>query len=151
IGFYSYARYKLNQQIKDVPKKLGIDIEQKTEGFTFCKSEGGRKLFCISASKALRYKESQRATLQSGRIVVYGRAQGNAPGGPESYDQIYGAECVYEPDSGEVRANGEVLIDLERTGTPAEDPLATKPQAGSIHLKTSGLTFNQKTGIAQTK
>src|SRR3954466_10401952 len=73
IGFYSYARWKVNQQLKHLPEKLGIEVQQSTKGFTFTKSDRGRKQFSISASRAIQYKTGQKATLQDVRIIVYGR------------------------------------------------------------------------------
>src|SRR5881398_139429 len=76
LGFYAYARYRINRSIQEIPKKLGVDIQQSTKGFTLSKSEGGRTLFSISASNATQYKGSQRAALKDVRILVYGRGAG---------------------------------------------------------------------------
>ena len=69
------------------------------------------------------------------------------------FDQIYGSDFQYDPRTGDVTANGEVHIDLESNADGALRPDQTPPQEtkNPIHLKTSGLTFNQKTGFAQTK
>ena len=150
IGFYSYARYRVNRLIKDVPQKVGVDIQQSTDKFTFTKSIGGRKQFSIAAGKAVQLKAGQRAVLNDVRIIVYGRGV-NDEANSDVYDQIYGKQFAYDPSSGEVTASGEVHIDLQRHGTPSEDPNQDTDEAGSVHLKTSGLTFNQKTGVAQTK
>jgi lipopolysaccharide export system protein LptA len=149
LGFYSYARYRVNQAIKNIPERLGVDVEQQHKGFTFTKSEGGRKQFSISARNAVQFRQGQRASLEGVRIVVYGRGTPGT-GSENRYDQIYGKRFEYDQQAGEVRASGDVMIDLERRGTPSPDPLDDAPQPGSIHLKTSGLTFNQQTGIAQT-
>lgn len=142
IGFYSYAKYKVGQEIRDIPKKLGIDVQQSTQGFTFSKSEGGKTLFSISAGKAVQYKQGQRAQLENVRIIVFGEA--------DEYDQIFGKVFAYDPQSGEVTAEGEVLIDLQAQGKPGADPLKNA-EKGRVHFRTSGLSFNQKTGFAQTK
>jgi lipopolysaccharide export system protein LptA len=42
------------------------------------------------------------------------------------------------------------LIDLQAKGTPPDDPAKTTASAGVLHLKTSGLAFNEKTGLADT-
>jgi lipopolysaccharide export system protein LptA len=150
IGFYSYARYRVNRLIKEVPQKVGIEVQQSTTGFTFTKSIGGRKQFSISAGKAVQLKAGQRSILNDVRIIVYGRGATDESNS-DVYDQIYGREFAYDPTSGEVTAKGEVHIDLQRHGTPNDDPSQDADEPGSVHLKTSGLSFNQKTGIAQTK
>jgi lipopolysaccharide export system protein LptA len=145
-GFYFYARIQLRKIIKEAPQKLGVEIQQSTQGFSFSKSEGGRTLFTIRASKAVQYKDGGRATLQDVNIVVYGR-EGNR------FDQISGSGFEYDPQNGIVKANGEVNIDLEANtlGPMLPDQQVPKELKNPIHLKTSGLVFNQKTGFAETK
>jgi len=144
-GFYVYAQYRLKSAVRDLPKKLGVDIQQSTEGFTLSKSEGGRTLFTIRASRAVQYKQGGRAQLSDVNIVVYGRDSNR-------YDQIYGSGFDYDPQAGTVAATGEVHIDLQAVGDPSERPDQAPPKElkNPIHLKTSGLVFNQKTGIAHT-
>src|SRR5512146_113476 len=145
-GFYFYARIQLRRIVKEAPQKLGIEIQQSTQGFSFSKSEGGRTLFTIRASKAVQYKDGGRAELQDVNIIVYGR-EGNR------FDQISGSGFEYDPQSGIVKANGEVNIDLEGNalGPSLPDQQVPKELKNPIHLTTSGLVFNQKTGFAETK
>ena len=149
-GFYAYGKYKTAKAIHDLPSKLGVEIHQTTSGFTFTKSEGGRRLFSISAGRAVQLKQGQKAELHDVRIIVFGRS--SQPGAAENtYDQIYGKDFAYDPEAGVVSAAGDVAIDLGNQGEPPADPRDTKPGAGSLHLNTSGLTFNQKTGAAETR
>jgi lipopolysaccharide export system protein LptA len=149
IGFYAYARYRVQKTIADIPEKLGVEVQQSTDKFTFTRSVGGRKQFSISAGKAVQLKQGQRAILNDVRIIVYGRGTASSENS-DIYDQIYGKEFEYDPQAKIVKANGEVHIDLERRGTPPDDPTQDAHEEGAIHLKTSGLTFNQNTGMART-
>ena len=149
VGFYSYARWKVNRELSKLPEKLGVEVQQSTAGFTFTKSDNGRKQFSISADKAIQYKAGQKASLKNVRILVYGR--GLSGENADVYDRIYGDEFEYDPKSGEVRATGIVDIDLEHHGEPTADPMQEHVEPGSIHLKATGLSFNQKSGIAETK
>ncbi|HWK31718.1 MAG TPA: LptA/OstA family protein [Terriglobales bacterium] len=151
IGVYSYARYKINKALSHVPEKIAEGITQKAQGFTFTKSENGRKQFSISAGTAIQYTGGLRASLKDVRIVVYGRSVNPDSGQLEDrYDQIYGNDFEYDKSTGEVKANGVVHIDLEHHGTPSDDPMQDHAEPGSIHMKTSGLVFNQNTGLAKT-
>src|SRR5205807_6405416 len=78
-------------------------------------------------------------------IVIYGDNS-------TRFDQIYGSEFAYDPNSGDITAAGEVDIDLQGNAQGAVEPDQAPPQElnNPIHLKTSGLSFNQKTGIAHT-
>ena len=145
-GFYFYGRYRLRSAVRNIPRNLGVNIQQSTTGFTFSKSEGGRTIFTIHASQAVQYKQGGRAELKDVQIIVYGR-QANR------YDQIYGTNFAYDPNAGTIAALGEVHIDLEGNADGPINPDQTTPQElkNPIHLKTSGLVFNRNSGVAETK
>jgi len=44
----------------DLPAKLGVDIQQNTEGFTYSQAAGGHTIFSITASKAIRYRQEAK-------------------------------------------------------------------------------------------
>ncbi len=143
-GFYFYARRQQFIALKNLPGKIGIDIQQSSEGFTFTKSEGNRTLFSIHASKVLQYKAGGRAHLQDVSIIVYGRDG-------KRYDQIYGNDFDYDPEQGTVAARGEVNIDLQGNSAGEKTDQALPIEVRNpIHLKVVGLVFNQKTGTAET-
>jgi len=144
-GFYLYARFKLHGALKNLPGKVGIDIQQTSEGFTLSKSEGGRTLFTIHASKETQFKTGGRYELHDVNIIVYGRNS-------DRYDQIYGDDFEYDQQQGTVVSKGEVHIDLEGNtgGQKLDDQAAPRETQNPIHLRTEGMTFNQKTGLAET-
>ena len=126
-------------------KQLSGPVERATEGFSLSKSEGGRTLFTIHAAHAIEYKEGRPARLQDVNIVVYGKAG-------DRFDQISGPDFEYDPQSGDVQAHGPVEIDLEANPQGAQHPDQEPPreQKNLVHVKTSEMRFNQKTGLAQT-
>src|SRR4051812_35346283 len=144
-GFYFYARWRVHHAIQHAAQKLQIDIKQSTEGFTLSKSEGGRTLFSIHAKRAEQYKDAGRAVLHEVNIIIYGDNSNR-------FDQIYGSEFAYDPNTGDVTAAGQVQIDLQSNlqGQAQPDQAAPQELNNPIHLKTSGLSFNQKSGIAHT-
>src|SRR5947209_8525584 len=83
--FYLYARWQSSQVTQILPNPLGVTIQQTTQGFALSKSEGGRTLFTVRASRAVQFKAGGRATLHDVTIVVYGK-QSNR------FDQIYGKQ-----------------------------------------------------------
>jgi lipopolysaccharide export system protein LptA len=145
-GVYFYARHRVQNALKQVPEKIGLEIKQSATGFTVSKSEQGRTLFKIEASKAVQFKQGGHAELHDVAITLYGRDSGR-------YDQIYGSDFDYDQPSGDITAKGEVQIDLEANpeGILNPDQAAPNELKNPIHLKTSGLVFNQKTGNASTK
>ena len=142
---YFIARARLKPQFHNLSTQLGIDIQQTSEGFTLSKSEGGRTIFTIHASRAVTFKKGGRADLKNVHIVVYGKAH-------DRFDQIYGQEFTYDPESGDINALGEVNIDLQGYAEGPTKPDQAPPDElkNPIHITTRSLTFNQKTGIART-
>ena len=142
---YWIARSRVGPTLHNVPAQLGIDIQQTSEGFSLSKSEGGRTLYTIRASKAVQFKAGGHADLRNVHIVVYGREH-------DRYDQIYGNQFTYDPQTGDINAVGEVHIDLQGNAEGPQKPDQAPPEElkNPIHLLTHSLTFNQKTGTAHT-
>ena len=133
------------RHVASIPS-IPSNVQQSTKGFTVSKSENGRTLFTIHAAQAEQLKDSGRAELHDVNIVIYGR-QSNR------FDQIYGADFQYDPKTKDIVANSEVHIDLQSDAEGAQRPDQAPPKEmkNPIHLKTSGLIFNQNTGLASTK
>lgn len=135
-------RFRHVTSIPSIPS----NVQRSTKGFTVSKSENGRTIFTIHAAQAEELKDSGRAELHDVNIVIYGR-QSNR------FDQIYGADFQYDPKTKDIVANSEVHIDLQSDAEGAQRPDQAPPQEmkNPIHLKTSGLIFNQNTGLASTR
>lgn len=146
VGAYFHARYRARNALKEVPGKIGLEIQQSAQGFTISKSDAGRTLFKVQASKAVQFKETGRAELHDVNIILYGSDASR-------FDQIYGADFEYDPKSGDVTAKGEVQIDLEANpaGLTSADQAPPRKLKNPIHLRTRGLVFNHKTGNAYTR
>jgi lipopolysaccharide export system protein LptA len=142
---YFHARHNVQNALKEVPGKLGIEIQQSAQGFTISKSDQGRTLFKLQASKAVQFKQGGLAELHDVTITIYGRDSSR-------FDQVYGKTFEYNQKSGDVTGKGEVSIDLQANpqGTTSPDQTAPKELKNPIHVKTTNLVFNQKTGDAWT-
>ncbi len=146
VGISYYAtKFREKPTLHNIPKQLGIDIQQTSEGFSLSKSEGGRTLYTIRASKAVQFKAGGHADLSNVHVVVYGHEH-------DRYDEIYGEHFSYDPQSGEVKGTGEVHIDIQGYAEGPQRPDQSPPEElkNPVHLVTQNLTFNQKTGVAQT-
>jgi len=142
---YFVGRSHPKPTLHNIPNALGLDIQQTSEGFSLSKSEGGRTLYTIRASKTVQFKSGGRADLRNVHVVVYGRTH-------DRYDQIYGEHFSYDPQSGEITGTGEVHIDLQgyAEGPLKPDQVPPDELKNPLHLLTHNLTFNQKTGIGET-
>jgi lipopolysaccharide export system protein LptA len=164
--FLAAGQWKLRKLFKDVPGKLGIDIQQSANGVDYTQTRKGKTLFKIHAARAVQIKSSGKSLLHDVHIDLYGEDGTRA-------DTISGSEFEYDPAAGIAHAAGTVEIAMMRPGQrPAiaqlkpgaksnavSVPAASGPSAtpapsaitdNEIHVTTSGLTFNQKTGMATT-
>jgi len=160
--FLVVGKWKNPLNLKELPKRLGIDIQQEANDVTFSHALGAHSQFKIHASKVVQLKQGY-ALLHDVKIELYGEDGSRV-------DRIEGKEFEYDQKGGTATAKGPVEITLMRPGVaPAIAPKATpgqvvsgksiaKPLAavaetaasGQIHVKTSGLSFDQKSGVATT-
>jgi lipopolysaccharide export system protein LptA len=145
MGVYFYARSRIHDVRREVGSKLGIEIKQTANGFQFSKSDGKRTLFTVQASEVKQFKLNGRAELHNVNIVLYGRDSSR-------FDQIYGDDFAYDPQTGDITAKGDVQIDLvaNPTGLTSPDQSMPKELKNPIHLKTRDLVFNRESGNAST-
>src|SRR5207247_3988005 len=137
-GMYLYARHKVRNALKEVPEKIGLEVQQTAQGFTISKSEQGRTLFKVQASKAIQFKSGGKAELHDVAITLYGSDASR-------FDQIYGKDFEYDPRSGDVISKSEVRIDLQSNsyGALSTDQSPPKELKNPIHLRTTNLIFNK--------
>ena len=140
VGSIFYGRWRLRRIAQDLPARLGIQIQQTTQGFVLSKTEEGRKVFTLHAARAVSFKTGGRVMLHDVEIDMYNRQNDQA-------DTIAGKDFEYDQDSQIVIAQGEAHILLH--APPSPHPRATNnPEAQVIYITTHGLVFNQKTGEA---
>jgi|SRR6187402_1987381 len=154
---FGYARYRAHRFLTRLPKQLGIDISSESNGVTWSQSARGKTIFTIHAAKAVQ-RHDGKTTLHDVVIILYGRTEDEQH--KERTDRIYGNEFEYDQPNGVIRAVGEVHIDLQAPG--ATDPHAAVAAARKantqeelkdhdvIHVRTSGLVYLQKLGVAAT-
>jgi len=159
VIFLAIGKWKSPFNRRDLPQRLGIEIQQEANGVTYTQARAGHTLFKIHASKVVQLKQGS-AMLHDVKIELYGEDGSRV-------DRIEGAEFEYDKQAGTAKAAGPVEITLMRPGVaPAVAPKAAPQSVGSkaspltsaaetvargeIHIKTSGLTFDQKSGIATT-
>jgi len=136
------TRWKQRKFFHDLPAKLGIDIRNQANGFTWSQSVKGRTLFTLHAAKAIQRKNG-RTTLHDVAITLYG------PPGSNTTDSISGAQFEYDQPNGVATAAGEVHLDLAAP-TNTQDAVASAANGKRIMVTTSGLSFLQKDGVATT-
>jgi lipopolysaccharide export system protein LptA len=148
-AYIGYGRYRQIAALRRILQKSGVHITRDTNGVTYSQSVGGKTIFTLHAAKATQIGDGKWA-LHDAEMTLYGRM-------PERPDHIYGAEFEYDEKEGVARALGEVHMDLEAPQSVANgkaaDPLNAEAHAEStevIHVRTSGLVYLRRLGVAAT-
>jgi lipopolysaccharide export system protein LptA len=144
-GVYVRGRMRQSTSARPIPPRIDSQLKRTASGFEYAKSEGGRTIFVIRAGEVKEFKLNGRTALRKVSIILYGRDSSR-------FDRIYGDDFAYDPQSGDVTADGDVQIDLEANpaGLLTADQAPPADLKNPIHLKTSGLVFNRNTGNAST-
>jgi lipopolysaccharide export system protein LptA len=163
--FLGTAKFRNRFIRKDLPQRLGLNIQEEAKDFVLSHSIAGHMQYQIHASKQVQLKQNGKVLLQlhDVQIELYGEDGSRV-------DRIAGDEFDYNPNSGIASAKGPVEITLVRpTVAPAIAPKAAANSAlnskqmnrslasaaltassGEIHVKTSGLVFDRNSGEAST-
>ncbi|HEV3482654.1 MAG TPA: LPS export ABC transporter periplasmic protein LptC, partial [Candidatus Acidoferrales bacterium] len=123
------------------PVPVPASVQQQSAQISFSKVEQDRTVFTIRASHSTQYKDRNRSLLEDVWITIYGKE------GQRS-DNIHTRECTYEPETGYVRCEGQVQIDIGSTKSVPGDAAAL---SASLEVTTSNLLFNRNTGEASTQ
>jgi lipopolysaccharide export system protein LptA len=162
VAFLAVDKWKQHFSIQQVLKPLGVNVQQDFNGYTLSHAFGAHSQYKIHASKVVQLK-NDRAILHDVKIELYDTQGGRV-------DRIEGGEFEYDQKTEIATASGPVEITLMRPGVaPAIAPKATPQQAvnsknkaqplatvvqtaetGAIHVRTSGLSFDYKSGVSTT-
>jgi len=159
----------------DLPKRLGADIELQADKFDYTQTSKGKTIFKIHAARAVQLKTSGKALLHDVQIELYGedgKRTDTISGAEFQYDKDAGiAQAVGPVEITLMRPGVAPAVPNLKPGAKTEPKsalkLAPKPGGktpeipkmpalvgaitdGQIHVKTSGLRFDQKSGIATT-
>jgi lipopolysaccharide export system protein LptA len=153
--FLAAAKWKNRFLRRDLPHRLAENIQQEADGFTFVHAFGAHSQYKIHASKEVQLRDN-RVMLHDVRIELFGEDGSRV-------DEIAGDEFEYDQKSGLAIAVGPVEMDLTQPASTArageKSGAATSGNAApagngappkQIHVKTSGVTFDQDTGQVTT-
>jgi len=151
-AFIGYGRYRALKAYRQIIAHSGVSLTHDSNGVTYSQSLKGKKIFTIRAKTESTLGGGKYA-LHDAELLLYDR-NGDAA------DHIYGSEMEYDENEQIARAKGEVFMEIHppeglangghsasQPGTPAK----AKPQAAPvIHVRTSGLVYLRKLGVAAT-
>jgi lipopolysaccharide export system protein LptA len=144
-GVYVQHKVVARVQKRGAPPAAPVNVERQSNGLTFSKVEGDRKIFTVEASKSTEFRNHEASLLEEVKITIFGQ-QG------DRHDVIHTHSCQYAKGNGAINCSGAVQIELE---TAAEAELAKKHGAKEAagptgHVETRNVTFDQASGTART-
>ena len=148
--YIGYGRYRALKAYRDIIARSGVSITHDSNGVTYSQSVKGKKVFTIRAKKETSLGNGKYA-LHDAELLLYDR-NGDAA------DHIYGSEMEYDQNEEVARAKGEVFMDIQpprglaNSGRNQTQPIKPRPASGPvIHIRTSGLVYVRKLGVAATQ
>jgi lipopolysaccharide export system protein LptA len=147
-AFLVRAKWKNLLSRRDLPQRLGLNITEESNGYSYSHNLGAHSKFKIHASKAVELK-NDHIELHDVQIEIYGED------GVQT-DKIAGDEFEYNQKSGIASAQGPVEMILTRPPGPAgsskkaDRSHSAAGEAGQVQVKTSGVTFDRNTGVLTT-
>jgi lipopolysaccharide export system protein LptA len=141
-GIYLRRQWIAHVERKKAPPPLAENQERQSIGLTVSKNEGERTVFTVQASKSTDLKGVDVSLLEDVKVTVFGKLG-------DRHDVIHTQSCRYAKTNGGIECSGDVQFDLQS----AADAARTEKEGGKpnvIHVETSGVTFNAKTGKAVT-
>lgn len=143
-----WRRPERHEKAAPPPQPVPTDVDRQLSGFTYTRSEEGRRIFSIHANRNVAFKERDSTVLEGVYVEVFG------PSG-DRHDVLRTERCDYNTDSQEFFAAGKVNIQLNDLGNDLQGtgllPLpggARRPMP--VYLETSGVSFKQQGSIVET-
>lgn len=116
------------------PRPVPADVHQQLSGYTFTRSDEGRPVFTIHASRTVAFKEGGTTVLEDVSVEMFGRTG-------KRRDILRTRRCDYNSQSGDLFSSGAVELELDAdSAAPARAAGRWRP----IRLETSQLYYHQQ-------
>ena len=144
VGAYWLAK-STRQKPQLKPPDLPGNVNQQLSGVTFTRSDKGRRIFVIHASRTLAFKQGGSTLLKDVDVEFFGRSG-------KRYDILRTAEGEYNPLTGNLSTPGDVELVLNASPSQIQDPGSRPRQSAdetradanaapqSVYIKTSKVT-----------
>ena len=127
-------RFRSSRQDRSLPARAALpgNVNQQLSGYTFTRSEGGRRIFTVRAVRTVALKQGGTTELEDVVVDVFGREG-------DRHDVLRTGLAEYNPQSGNFSSRGSVEIELN-----ADPPPGGSNGRQPAYLETSNVTFRQQ-------
>ncbi len=133
---YRARKETLRAQSPVRPEALSPDLNSKSEGYYYKRSNTTQTTLEVWAQDFTEVKDSSRADLKEVVLKLYNKTG-------DAYDLVKSAAATLYKTESRLYSEGEVEITLAL-------PVSGAPKRQPIYIKTSGVTYDTSTGQAQT-
>jgi len=139
VGVAYWRSVTRKPQPMHVPPSLPANVNQQLSGYSFTRSDEGRRIFTVHAARTVAFKQGGATVLEDVRVEFFGRA-GNR------HDVLHTRRCDYNAQSGDLFSSGVVQIELNTQANVL--PGAGLRGKQQVHLETSGVAFRHQGSLA---
>jgi lipopolysaccharide export system protein LptA len=154
IPAWNYLSRRAHVLPPKLTKQLPKNLDVRTEGFTYSRTEGGKTLFTIRADTSLGFKDNKYA-LEDVDVTVNGQTESDSP------KRIRSKYCSYDQQRNDFKFEGNVEVQLdEKTSVRTEEltynqesrtVIAPKEaiidQPGSMNGRADSFEYGLDTGV----
>ena len=134
-GTYRLKVRKLNAARPAMPTPLSIALTSNADNWQWGQNKDGKPVVQISAKSSRFLKDQGKLELDSVELKLYQK-------GGEHYDLVKSPKAVFSQTEGKMFSDGEVEITLDV-------PVKGNPPHQLTSIKSTGITFDSKTGKAE--
>ena len=130
VAYWVAARHKAKPVA--LPQSVPIDVHQQVSGYTFTRSDEGRRVFTVHAARTVSFKQGGATVLEDVLVELFDRSG-------KRRDILRTQRCNYNGQSGDLFSYGPVHIELN-----AEDgklPPTGLKGSQTIYLETSRVSY----------
>ncbi|HSB17036.1 MAG TPA: LPS export ABC transporter periplasmic protein LptC [Bryobacteraceae bacterium] len=135
VAFYVQKRFQL-ASTAPTPKSLPPGTSATAEYWSWSHTQEGRSVVEVRAANYRQIREPSRFDLEKVELRIFDKDG-------KRYDQVSSAHAQFDIEAGVLYSDGQVDITM---GVPAEPA----PAGRLVFIRTSGVTFESKTGRAFT-
>ncbi len=110
-----------------LPQSVPIDVHQQLSGYTFTRSDEGRRVFTIHAARTVSFKQGGATVLEDVLVELFGRTG-------KRRDVMRTQRCNYNAQNGDLFSSGPVHIELNAEADKA--PAAGLKGRQTVFLET---------------
>ena len=138
VGLAYRFRSARKERPLPVPPTLPSNVNQQVSGYTFTRSEEGRKIFTVQAARTMALKQGSTTVLEDVVVEVFGRKG-------DRTDVMRTQRAEYNSDSGDFSSPGKTEIELN--AQPGLVPANSLHRPQSVYLETSGVSYRQQESL----